>query len=271
MNPYWTLTAAHCIFNGRFGALHESLRNQRGYMPRNLLRILGMALVAMAATSVSARPVVLELFTSQGCSSCPPADALLASMNDDANVIPLSLHVDYWDYLGWKDPFSSTAMTARQRSYSSLQGKNNVFTPQLMVDGKYSTVGSNASDVRDAIKQAQAGALFLPITLTANAATQRLAVHIARSTDTALPKQGTIYAFYYTRQALTSVARGENSGRTLTNINNVSHIEKLGNWQAGSDFDHETALPVSPQEGVAIIAQADGQGPVIGAARYVAH
>ena len=239
-------------------------------MPRLTVMMLAWMTVVLPI-SVQARPVVLELFTSQGCSSCPPADKLLAQMGDDPAVIALSLHVDYWDKLGWKDVFSSSALTDRQRTYSLLQGKNNVFTPQLMVDGQISTIGSNESAVRDAIKQAHIQQADLPLSLMPDEAKQQLAVYIVPSKNAALPAQGTIYAFYYTRKAVTAVTRGENGGSTLTNINNVTHIESVGKWLANTAFSGLIALPKTPDEAVAVIVQKDIQGRIIGAANYAPH
>src|SRR3982750_4509683 len=106
---------------------------------------------AMAAE----RPVVIELFTSQGCSSCPPADALLATMADDPSTLVLSYHVHYWDHLGWKDPFSSAENTQRQKNYDTLLGQSTIFTPQMIMDGHLSAVGSYPDRVTAAITDAK--------------------------------------------------------------------------------------------------------------------
>src|ERR1700736_1842766 len=111
-----------------------------------LLLSLGLAVVVTPAAA-GERPIVVELFTSQGCSSCPPADALLAELAQRPDVIALGFHIDYWDDLGWKDPLSSPAATARQRDYARQFGRRQVYTPQLVVDGAEEAVGSDRAAV----------------------------------------------------------------------------------------------------------------------------
>ena len=123
------------------------------------LALFAALCVALAAAPVAAaeRPIVVELFTSEGCSSCPPADALLAELATRPEVLALSFHVDYWDRLGWKDPFSSAAATARQRHYAEILGLGNVYTPQIVVDGRWQAVGSDRGEVEHALDAARTG------------------------------------------------------------------------------------------------------------------
>src|SRR5262249_25514989 len=122
-------------------------------------------LLGAAPASAGARPVVVELFTSEGCSSCPPADALLAELAASPDLLALSLHVDYWDRLGWKDPFSSAAATRRQDRYARLLGLAAVYTPQIVVDGHWQTVGSDRDAVTPAVARARQAAAAGPGTL----------------------------------------------------------------------------------------------------------
>src|SRR5882757_9487139 len=119
----------------------------------------------IAPAEAGERPIVVELFTSEGCSSCPPADALLAGLASRPEVLALSFHVDYWDRLGWKDPFSSPEATQRQHRYAELLGTSTVYTPQIIVDGKWQAVGSDRSEVERALDAARRNGDEVPIAL----------------------------------------------------------------------------------------------------------
>ena len=185
-------------------------------------------------------------------------------MQGDAGVLPLSLHVDYWDRLGWKDTMSASAMTQRQYGYASALGERGVFTPQLVVDGALSVVGSEESAVKEAIAKAQQHHGTIPLTMTASA-NKQLLVEAAATPKAGLPESATVLAFYYTRHAVTQVARGENGGRTLSSINNVTRMETLAPWQAGKAYRAEITAPASAEDGVAVIIQREGQGAILGA------
>src|SRR5215813_7631266 len=129
-----------------------------------LLVSLRLALAVMPAQA-GERPIVVELFTSEGCSSCPPADALLAELATRPDVLALSFHVDYWDRLGWKDPFSSPDATRRQQGYADRLGLATVYTPQIVVDGKWQAVGSDRAEVEQALGAARRSREAVPITL----------------------------------------------------------------------------------------------------------
>src|SRR6266436_6799791 len=129
-----------------------------------LFALLGLAL-GIAPLHAGERPTVVELFTSEGCSSCPPADALLAELAGRPEVLALSFHVDYWDRLGWKDPFSSPAATARQHRYARLLGLATVYTPQIVVDGRWQAVGSERGDVERALDLARRNRDRVPVAL----------------------------------------------------------------------------------------------------------
>src|SRR6516225_8160911 len=122
-------------------------------------------MVAITPAHAGERPMVVELFTSEGCSSCPPADALLAELASRPDVLALSFHVDYWDRLGWKDPFSSHEATQRQDRYASLLDLATVYTPQIVVDGTWQAVGSDRADVEHALDLARRDRQQVPITL----------------------------------------------------------------------------------------------------------
>lgn len=202
------------------------------------------------------RPTVVELFTSQGCSSCPPADALLTRLQQaDPDLLPLDLHVTYWDRLGWKDPFSFAAVTARQREYSAGFGQNSVYTPQLVVDGRYQAVGSDAEAVRQAIARARAAAAAVPLSLVQDAGGLRVRAGAGAG-------RGTLLLVGFDRTHTTPVRNGENDGRTLTETNVVRALVPAGAWSGQAV---ELAAPWPGGERVAVLLQGD-DGRILGAA-----
>src|SRR5437660_3791491 len=169
-----------------------------------LLLSLGLAF-AITPAQAGERLIVVELFTSEGCSSCPPADALLAELAGRPDVLALSFHVDYWDRLGWKDPFSSPQATRRQHGYAELLGLATIYTPQMVVDGKWQAVGSDRSDVEQALGSARRKRDEVPVAL---------AVDHGRARITLGPGVDGIAAdlrlIGFDRRHLTAVSRGEN-------------------------------------------------------------
>jgi hypothetical protein len=210
-------------------------------------------------------PVVLELFTSQSCSSCPPADALLKQLSaSDPDVLPLSFHVHYWDYLSWKDTYSSPVYTDRQKTYAQALGQNGVFTPQLIVNGAASVVGSNEGDVERAI--ATAKRMPPAVNVFLKPAGHQLIANIAAN-GSSVPASADIWEVQFDPYAKTHVAAGENGGRTLESINNVTSITSLGTWRP--DGGKSISLDLPAGGGVAVIVQTQGQGAVLGAASYL--
>src|SRR6516162_6089721 len=135
-------------------------------MLKSCALLLSLCLIeAVMAAQAGERPIVVELFTSEGCSSCPPADALLAELADRPDVLALSFHVDYWDRLGWKDPYSSREATGRQNHYAALLDLATVYTPQIVVDGKWQAVGSDRADVEHALDLARRSLEEIPVAL----------------------------------------------------------------------------------------------------------
>jgi hypothetical protein len=176
-------------------------------------------------------PVLVELYTSEGCSSCPPADALLESLLRDqpikgAEVVPIGLHVDYFNHLGWKDAFSSAAYTARQRSYSTVFGDENMYTPQMVVDGDVAIPGIETEAIRRAIEQAAVKA-HLPVRVTARASGDKAQLTI--ESPAAPPNTEKIQVMAaITEDGLSSVVtRGENHGRTLHHVAVARTVQSL--------------------------------------------
>jgi hypothetical protein len=205
-------------------------------------------------------PVVVELFTSQGCSSCPPADALLGELAQRPDVVALAFHVDYWDYIGWKDPFASPATTARQRAYADALGLRMVYTPQMVVDGRIDVVGSHRREVELAIE--------------ASAMQPKLAVRIeddGRGGHRAVISAGagaeaTIWLAVLDSQQETKVGRGENGGRTLREFNIVREWRQIGTWNGSAVTLPLDAAAGADRNACAVIVQSGATGPVLGAA-----
>jgi hypothetical protein len=205
--------------------------------------------LATARASASA-PVVLELFTSQGCSSCPPADALLGRLIQEAGVIGLSWHVDYWDRLGWRDPYARREWTERQKTYADRLNAE-VFTPGLVVNGTAMLVGSDETRVRRAI----ADAAPLPTAVTAHPGPSGLNVAIGP-----VPAAGSGLLAIYDPEHLTEIGAGENDGRRLREYRVVREIRPLGPLAPSMN------LPPVPDGQGAVVLLRDANWRVVGAA-----
>lgn len=209
----------------------------------------GMALVSAGEKSVEAREtdgaVLLELFTSEGCSSCPPADALLAQLGALAEtpVIPLSFHVDYWDGLGWKDPYSSRAYTRRQYDYSGCLEGRSVYTPQLVVDGVVGFVGSDRARAVAEIESASAKPKVSILLEAASPNPDSSEVSIEVGARAANADSSAEMFLALTEDGLASdVTRGENKGRRLAHVGVVRWMRSLGTWDEGGEKAVSVAL-----------------------------
>jgi len=179
---------------------------------------------------------VIELFTSQGCSSCPAADKLMAEYAHDPSVIALSLPVDYWDYLGWKDTLALSGHSNRQRAYAKTRGDRQVYTPQAVIDGAVHALGSDKPAIERAIRQTreQSSPLLLPVTI--EQAGDKLTVKVPASRDE--KGQAEVWLCPVTKSVPVSIGRGENSGHTVTYTNVVRRWIKLGDWTGKAEtFD----------------------------------
>ena len=219
--------------------------------------LLGFVALGTHAMAASPRRSVVELFTSQGCSSCPPADALVGHLASDPGTLVLSYHVDYWDSLGWKDPFSSSASTDRQYAYARTSKAPSVFTPQLVVNGTQSLVGSQETAVRKAVSAANQQTLPIQGSLSKQPDGSFEVIF----TGPQIP--GEVWEVRYVRHAVTPIRAGENGGRTLETFNNVTHIQRLGTFKAGA----LRLEPLNrPEDGLAILVQSPNAGAILGAA-----
>jgi hypothetical protein len=225
------------------------------------------ALIATPPASAAEPRAVVELFTSQGCSSCPPADKLLEELSHDPSVIALSLPVDYWDYLGWKDTLALPGHTRRQRAYSRVRGDREVFTPQVVVNGSAYALGSNKAAIEEAIARTRDAAT---VNVTLAVAGERIAVDIAAA---AAGGSGEVWLCPVTRKVEVAIGRGENHDRDITYTNVVRGWLKLGDWSGkAASF----ALPVTEvlarsktADAVVVLVQSGSAvqpGPIVGAA-----
>ncbi len=208
----------------------------------------------------AADPVVVELFTSQGCSSCPPADAYLGELAARSDVLPLALHVNYWDYLGWKDSFGSSAYTTRQRAYAAAGARRTVFTPEVLVGGSVSLVGHDRRGIEAAISKALAAGPGARLEIARQGG--QLIVEVAPA---GRPQpESTVVLFRYLPEATVDIQRGENAGRRLTYHNVVRKIVALGTW----DGRHRERYSYADEgEGrAAVIVQQGRFGPILAAA-----
>ncbi len=195
-------------------------------------RHLACAVVVVCAGAVlhqSARAeprAVIELFTSQGCSSCPPADKLLGELAADPNLLAMSLAIDYWDYLGWKDTLALAGHARRQKAYAHMRRDREIYTPQVVVNGTAHALGSDKAAIENAIVQSRqaAAALSLPITLALT--NGKLAVRVPAGTD----ERAEVWLCPISANISVAIGRGENSGRTITYHNIVRRWVKLGDW-----------------------------------------
>jgi hypothetical protein len=216
--------------------------------------IAGLSPVAATAAE---RPIVVELFTSQGCSSCPPANAYLNELSRDRrDILPLAFHVTYWDRLGWKDPFSLPAATQRQDQYGHRFGDGS-YTPEMVVDGAAGMVGSDRSDVASAIENAKRHSqTAAAVSATRNG--ERVSIQVESGSGTAK-----VLLIGFDHEHTTAIGRGENSGRTLTEANVVRSIRSVGQW---SGTPLRLSEPFPEGQDVAVVLEAPG-GQIIGASR----
>ena len=218
--------------------------------------VIGLLAPTVAASQPVKRPVVGELFTSEGCSSCPAADAKIAELaRTRSDLLLLTFHVTYWNYLGWHDPYSFDAATQRQRGYVALGVSPEVYTPAFIVDGKLDAVGSDAAAVDHTLRQA---ALFQET--AAQIDVQRTPAGLAISVGAGIGN-GTLLLIGYDRLHQTHVGRGENSGRTLEEANIVRAMSVLGGW-SGKAIHLQVPYPAGQE--VAVILQRN-DGPIVGA------
>jgi hypothetical protein len=215
-------------------------------------------MLGTAPAMAGERPILVELFTSEGCSSCPPADALLGGLATRPDVLALSFHVDYWDRLGWKDPFSSAAATKRQKRYARLLGLGTVYTPQIVVDGRWQAVGSDRDAVAAALAAAGRAPRVLPVRVAVDHGTARVVIGAGEPGPAAA-----VLLVGFDRRRVDRVGGGENDGRTLTHVDVVRGFAEIGRFR-GAAAAFAAPVPWQADRVAAILQEDDGR--VIGVA-----
>lgn len=235
-------------------------------MKTTATRILFAFVLSIAASVSHAgdKITVVELYTSQGCSSCPPADNFLGKLAERDDIVALSLHVDYWDYIGWKDPFASPANTTRQRQYAAKLGMGYVYTPQMVVQGMSHTTGSNQRAVEKLISDTL-GAKRLDVDVKHTG--DGLQVEIPGGTFEG--EHAKIFVAAFDARHENDVTRGENSGRKLAHYNVVRDMVQVGTWtgNAVSLNVTEKDIEMAGHDGCAILVQSVKTGRILGAAQ----
>ena len=204
--------------------------------------------------------VVVELYTSQGCSSCPPADRLFEELAARPGILPLALHVDYWDYIGWADTFAQPGFTERQKAYARAAGSRTIYTPQLVVGGRDQLVGSESMELGQLLE------LHRAIAQPARLGLRRVgsSVEVTAEAPAGLGRPVTVQLVRYKPRETVEIERGENAGRTLTYVNIVTEWRALGRWTGEAPLSLVAEAPGDLP--TAVILQEEGHGPIIAAA-----
>jgi hypothetical protein len=238
---------------------------------RGLAAVIAAAVLTGAAAASPPPRAVIELFTSQGCSSCPPADRVLAELAREPDVVALSLHVDYWDYLGWKDTLAQPAFSARQRAYASARGDHQVFTPQMVVNGKAICVGAERSQVERSVAEANGTRASLPVAIDVKEAGAAVVVEVGAGAA-GLPRKAEVWVLPVVRSRDVAIGRGENKGRRITYTNVVRGMTRAGDW-TGAPARFEVPLHqarAGDADGYVVILQAtepERPGAILGATK----
>ncbi|MDF3809449.1 MULTISPECIES: DUF1223 domain-containing protein [Rhodopseudomonas] len=238
---------------------------------------LSLCAIAMMVRPASADPrAVVELFTSQGCSSCPPADKIVGELAKDPSVIALSMPIDYWDYLGWKDTLADSRFSARQKAYSQVRGDRDVYTPQMVVNGSVHVLGSDRADINNAIKttEATAGVMSVRVMMKLDGKQIDVSVPAAHPGDAA--SHGEVWIGAISKEVPISIGRGENRGKQVVYHNVVRNLLKVGDWN-GTSRSWTVPLENITGDGVdaAVVYLQDGDrdrpGAMLGAAFATLH
>jgi hypothetical protein len=223
--------------------------------------LLGLSASIAAPVVAEQLPVVVELYTSQGCSSCPPADAIFGELKERDDVIAIALHVDYWDYIGWKDEFGDPVHADRQRTYANKAGRRSIYTPEMIVNGQTDIVGAKPMALSKAIAEHKEASLRMTLDAVRNGDT----LDVRGTVPTSGAMQMEIHVLQIMPVHLSKITRGENRGNTYE-YSNIAHDWRLaGTWDGKSPLD--MSLEVTGDDPIVVLVQEAGGGPIVAAAR----
>ncbi|WP_397542546.1 DUF1223 domain-containing protein [Roseovarius salis] len=226
-------------------------------MMKKTRSLLACVLMLVASPlAAQERTVLVELFTSQGCSACPPADKLLHELAARDDVVALALHVDIWDYIGWKDSFARPENTKRQRAYAQVAGRDMIYTPQMIIDGADDVMGTHPEDVSALIRQHKSTPRPVDLEITRQGDMLSISARAKRGVEGTC----TVRLARYRPRATVDILRGENAGRTLTYANVVTEMTRVAEWDMREPLTVEVAL--TGELPAVVIVQRNSHGPV---------
>ncbi|HZH50744.1 MAG TPA: DUF1223 domain-containing protein [Microvirga sp.] len=244
-----------------------------GIMVSRLKTISAAILLAALVQPALADPprAVVELFTSQGCSSCPPADAVLVELAREPDIVALSFPVHYWDYLGWKDTLAHKMFTERQKAYAHARSDRQVYTPQMIINGTKPCIGSNRDRVEQSIKEVTAMQSTLPLDVDVEERNGMVRISV-KETATAEMRPADVWVLPVLRTHTVPIERGENQGRTVTYANVVRGMKRVGEWRGGSArFEVPLDTARGGADGYVVLLQTTTEqakpGAILGAAK----
>jgi hypothetical protein len=215
-----------------------------------------------ATATVQAEPVVVvELYTSQGCSSCPPADEFVAMLAANPQILPLALHVDYWDYIGWEDKFANPKFTDRQKAYAKAVGSRTIYTPQLIIGGADRIEGFAPEETAERLRAHLEAGTLVRLTVTREGDT----LVIRAEADPPLTEPVRVQLVRYKPEETVTIERGENAGKTIAYTNIVTSWERLEDWSGREPL--EVTAPFTGEEPGAVIVQQQGPAAILAAVR----
>jgi len=230
---------------------------------RTFLWSLALALTSFStALRAEGNLVVVELYTSQGCSSCPPADEMLSELSERDDVIALALHVDYWDYIGWVDEFADPRHTQRQQDYARAAGERTIYTPQFVVGGRDLVIGARAMQVADSIQSHKETPPGVDVGATRDGTTVEI---VAESLADDVTGPFVVQLVQIERSHTVDIRRGENAGKSITYGNIVRALNVVGQWDGTAPFSMTADVPT--EYAAAIIVQRGTNGPIVGAVK----